>query len=106
MEIINLTEANFDTVLTTNNLMLVDFWADWCAPCRLMSLVLDRLAEQYGDQVTMAKVNVDQALELAVRFHVLAIPTVLTFKKGKLIDRQTGFMPGNFYMDLLNANLT
>ena len=86
-----LTQASFDeTVATTEGLLLVDFWAPWCGPCRAIAPVLDSLVAESGDRVKLAKVNVDDEPALAARHEIRSIPTILFFKDGKLVDQVVG----------------
>ena len=84
-----LTSANFRSAVATG-VTLVDFWAEWCGPCRMMGPVLDKLAGQYAGKVTVAKVNVDNEGELAQEFGVSSIPTLIVFKDGKEVNRYVG----------------
>jgi len=87
-EPINGTSGNFDTeVLQSETPVAVDFWASWCEPCRMVSPILDELASEYQGKVKVVKVNVDEAPELAGKYHIKAIPTILFFKDGKLVDK-------------------
>jgi thioredoxin len=74
-------------------LVLVDFWAAWCGPCRAIAPVLEKLVEGQGDRLSLVKVNVDESPELAARYEVRAIPTILLFKDGKIVDRVVGAVP-------------
>ena len=102
---IQFNKESFDKALGEGKLMMVDFWADWCGPCRMLSPVIDRLAEQYEGQVISGKVNVDDEQELAIRYGVMSIPTVIFFKDGKEIDRKVGVMPGDVFVQTLEQNL-
>ena len=102
---IQFNKESFDKALGEGKLMMVDFWADWCGPCRMLSPVIDRLAEQYEGQVISGKVNVDDEQELAIRYGVMSIPTVIFFKDGKEIDRKVGVMPGDAFVQTLEKNL-
>jgi thioredoxin 1 len=91
---ITVTEANFNTdVLQSKTLVLLDFWAQWCAPCRAVAPVLDELAEKYKGKFTVGKVNVDEFPELAAKFGVLNIPTLVFLKGGEEVDRVVGSQP-------------
>lgn len=87
-QVVDLDASNFDAV-TSEGLTLVDFWAEWCGPCKLMHPVFERLSKKYA-QVTFARVNVDQNQPLAARFGVQAIPTFIMFKDGRAVDRMMG----------------
>ena len=95
----------FDAALAEGKLMMVDFWADWCGPCRMLAPMVDDLAEKYAGKVVVGKVNVDEEQELAIRYGVMSIPTVIFFKDGKEIDRKVGVMPPEVFTKVLDANL-
>ena len=99
------TNTNFDGLLQDDKLVIVDFWATWCGPCRMISPLLDEVEEEMADKVTVVKVNVDDADEIAMRFRIMNIPTLLFFKNGQLVDRTVGAMPKNVLVDKINANL-
>ncbi|MBQ2281308.1 MAG: thioredoxin [Kiritimatiellae bacterium] len=88
-QIIELTNANFDSTIS-QGLTLVDFWAPWCMPCKLMGPIFDMVAEQLGDKVRFAKVNIDKELELANRLGIQSIPTLMLFKDGVDVDVRIG----------------
>ena len=91
---ITITQANFEPqVLQAKTPVLVDFWATWCAPCRAVAPVLDELAEKYRGRCAIAKVNVDETPEIAARFGILNIPTLIFFKSGEEVDRVVGLQP-------------
>ena len=96
---------SFDKALEEGKLMMVDFWADWCGPCRMLAPVMEALDQQYAGRVTVGKVNVDEEGELAIRYGVMNIPTVIFFKDGKEIDRRVGVMPPNAFTQVLDGNL-
>jgi thioredoxin 1 len=89
--IVNLSTATFDeTVNGAEGAILVDFWAEWCGPCKMITPVLEELAGELVDQVTIAKLNVDDNPEVAMRFNVMSIPTLLVFEGGELRKRLVG----------------
>ena len=90
---VNVTEATFDGVVTSEQPVVIDFWAPWCGPCRAIAPVLDELARELGDAVTIGKVNVDEQPALAARFGVQAIPQLVFFKDGELKDKVVGAVP-------------
>lgn len=85
----DLTEKNFDSVIG-NDVTLVDFWADWCGPCKMQAPVIDELAEKYEGKVTVAKLNVDDVPSIAARFGVMSIPTLIVYRQGEEVTRRVG----------------
>ncbi len=93
-EILDVTEATFDEhVMGSENLVLVDFWAEWCAPCRQLSPTLKALASEYADRIRVAKVDADASPQLAARYNVRALPTVLFVKDGQVAGSLVGNQP-------------
>ncbi len=104
VETIHLTEQNFDEALVaTQGLVMVDFWAEWCGPCRAIAPVLEELAEASEGRVTLMKVNVDENSGLAARYDIRSIPTILFFKEGALVDRVVGAVPKTVLQTIVNA---
>ncbi len=97
-----LTKDNFKTeVLESQIPVLVDFWAPWCGPCRMLGPVISEIAEAYDGKVKVGKVNVDDEEELAMQYGIESIPTVLLFKGGEVASQSLGFKPKAFFEDLL-----
>jgi thioredoxin 1 len=99
------TNSSFDGLLEDEKLVIVDFWATWCGPCRMLSPLLDEVEEEMADKVVVVKVNVDDADEIAMRYRIMSIPTLLFFKGGQLVDKTVGAMPKSTLVDRINANL-
>lgn len=93
---VSVTQANFESeVLGASRPVILDFWAQWCAPCRALAPTLDDLAQSYAGRVTVGKVNVDEVPDLAAKFGVMNIPTLVFFKGGREVDRVVGVQPKN-----------
>ena len=91
---ITLTSANFETeVLKSTTPVLVDFWAEWCMPCKMIAPVVDQLAADYAGRLKVGKINVDQENELAAQHNIVSIPTLLVFKDGKVVRQKVGAVP-------------
>ena len=87
------SEEAFDTLIGGDIPVLVDFWATWCGPCRMVAPIVGEIADQYAGKAVVAKVDVDELGELAQRYHVMNIPTLMVFKQGQLIDKAIGARP-------------
>ena len=91
MSVVNLNEKNFEEeVLKSDKTVLIDFWASWCGPCRMMSPVVDEIAEEMKDAVKVCKINIDEEQNLAVKYNVMSIPTFVVIRDGKEIGRTIG----------------
>lgn len=106
MSIINATDASFDTdVVNSDGLVLVDFWAAWCGPCKAIAPVLEELAEDYQGRVKIVKVDVDANPQSAARFGIRSIPTLFVFKNGERVDTVVGGRPKSEFTALLDKHL-
>lgn len=98
------TDANFQTdVLSSDKLTLVDFWAEWCGPCRMIGPIIEDLSSEYKDKATIGKVNVDDNANITMEYGVRNIPTLLFFKNGVLVDRHVGATSKKVLTDKLEA---
>ena len=92
-EILNLNQSNFSTIIhNENKLVLVDFWAEWCAPCKMLTPILEDISDDLKEKILIGKVNLDENQDLAAEFSIKSIPTLLLFEKGKLKDTKVGLM--------------
>lgn len=105
MAVIHFSKEGFDKALEQGTPMLVDFWADWCGPCRMLAPVVEKLADKYDGRVAVGKVNVDDQAELAGQYGVQSIPTVILFKDGREAARTVGVQPQPAYESLIAENL-
>ncbi len=87
------TDSNFDELIQSNNIVVVDFWAEWCGPCRMIAPILEDLGKFFGDQVVIGKLNVDDNPDSPEKYLIRNIPTILLFKDGKLADKVVGALP-------------
>lgn len=87
------TDGNFDDTVKSNSFLVIDCWASWCGPCRMLSPIIEELAEEYSDKVTFGKLNVDENVNISIKFQITAIPTILFFRNGKLVDTLIGALP-------------
>jgi thioredoxin 1 len=103
---LEITDANFEeTVLNSSKPVMVDFWAAWCGPCRMVGPIIDEISAEYADKAVVGKVDVDANQEFAAKYGVRNIPTVLVFQNGEVVGRQVGVAPKASYTDAIDALL-
>ncbi|XME01579.1 thioredoxin [Lachnospiraceae bacterium C1.1] len=102
MAAVVITEANFEEeVLKSDKTVLVDFWASWCGPCKMLSPIVDEIAEE-NSSIKVGKVNVDEEGDLAGKYNIMSIPTLLIFKDGKLVNQSVGVVPKQAILDMVS----
>ena len=107
MSISQVTDATFDSeVLKAEGPVIVDFWAEWCGPCKMISPIIEKLANEMGDKVKVVKVNIDDNLDSPSKYGVRSIPTLMLFNKGKLIDSKVGVASKTALSEWFEANVT
>jgi thioredoxin 1 len=102
---IEVNDANFDATLKENQFLLVDFWAEWCGPCRKVAPVMEDLAKEYEGRVKVAKLDVDSNPQTAMKFRVMSIPTIILFKNGQPVEVMVGAAPKGNFVARLNKHL-
>jgi thioredoxin 1 len=102
---IELNDANFDQIINSDKPVLVDFWAEWCGPCKMIGPVVEELAGDYDGKAVVGKLNVDENPAVTARFGVRSIPTLLVFKGGQIVDKQVGAVPKSVLNQKLQAQV-
>ncbi|HEY0653188.1 MAG TPA: thioredoxin [Chryseosolibacter sp.] len=100
-----LNDANFDATINSDKPVLVDFWAEWCGPCKMIGPVVEELAGDYEGKAVIAKLNVDENPSVTARFGIRSIPTLLVFKGGQIVDKQVGAVPKSVLAQKLEAQV-
>ena len=104
---VELTDANFsDKVMTNDGVAVVDFWATWCGPCKMISPIIDEVSKDFDGKAVVGKVDVDSNSELSVKYNVRSIPTILVFKNGEVVDRHVGVITKAQLESKINAALS
>ncbi len=100
------TDANFqETAIATDSVTVVDFWAEWCGPCRMIGPIIEELSREYAGKVVVGKVNVDHNPEVSMKYGIRSIPTVLILKKGEVVDKQVGVTTKKVLVDKIESHL-
>jgi thioredoxin 1 len=102
---VEITDANFEEIINTNQPVLVDFWAEWCGPCKMIGPVVEELASDYAGKAVIAKLNVDENPIVSAKFGIRSIPTLLILKKGEIVDKQVGVVPKSVLAQKIDAQL-
>ncbi|HYC84389.1 MAG TPA: thioredoxin [Chryseosolibacter sp.] len=100
-----LNDANFDAAINSEKPVLVDFWAEWCGPCKMIGPVVEELASDYEGKAVIGKLNVDENPNVTARFGIRSIPTLLVFKGGQIVDKQIGAVPKSVLAQKLEAQV-
>ena len=102
---VHFNKEGFDKALASGQLLMVDFWADWCGPCKMLAPVIEGLGDEYEGKAVIGKINVDEEQELAIRYGVMSIPTVIFFKDGEEVARKVGVLPAAQFTEVLDNYL-
>ena len=102
---VEITDSNFNEIVSKNDVVLVDFWAEWCGPCRMIAPMIEELANEYDGKAIIGKLDVDNNQESSIKFGVRSIPTLLVFKNGEMVDRHVGAVPKETLSSSINSNL-
>lgn len=102
---IEITDANFDEIINTDKPILVDFWAEWCGPCKMIGPVVEELANDYDGKAVIGKVDVDTNPNTSAKFGIRSIPTLLVIKNGQIVEKQVGAVPKSVLSQKLEAHL-
>lgn len=104
-QILYLNTKEFDELINKEKLVLIDFWATWCTPCRMLAPVIEKIAEQYDGKLVVGKVDIDEQQELAIRYGIQSIPTVILFKDGKVAAKEIGVKPLKSFTSLIDSQI-
>jgi thioredoxin 1 len=101
--VVTITESNYTEIINGDKLTVIDFWAEWCSPCRMVSPIIDSLAEEFGDEIVVAKCDVDEMGFISEKYGIRNIPAVLFIQDGKVVDRIIGANPKEKYVTKINS---
>jgi thioredoxin 1 len=102
---VEITDSNFEEILKSDQPVLVDFWAEWCGPCKMIGPLVEELAGDYDGKAVIGKVNVDENPNMSAKFGIRSIPTLLVFKGGEIVDKQIGAVPKQVLADKIDAQM-
>lgn len=103
MSVIKITSENFEEeVIASNKTVIIDFYADWCGPCKMMSPIIDKIAEELGENVKVGKINTDENMDLAEKYEIMSIPTIMIFKNGEVIKKFLGVTDKREIIEAIN----
>lgn len=102
---VEITDSNFNDIINTEKPVLVDFWAEWCGPCKMIGPVVEELAGDYDGKAVVGKLDVDSNPEVSAKFGIRSIPTLLVFKNGEVVDKQVGAVSKNILAQKLDAQM-
>lgn len=102
---LEITDSTFDEILNSDKLVVMDFWAEWCGPCRMISPIIEELSAEYADKAVIGKVDVDSNDEITSKFGIRNIPTILFFKNGELVDKHVGAAQKTALVEKINKLL-
>ena len=107
MTILNVEDKDFkEKVLNSDKPVLCDFWAEWCGPCKMLTPILEEISQELNQKVQVVKVNLDENQDLAMKYSIRSIPTLLLFSNGELVDTKVGLIPKNDIVDWLNSKVS
>ncbi len=99
---LQITDATLDTVLDTDKLVVIDFWAEWCGPCKMIGPIIEEIGEEYKDKIVVGKLNVDENDETTGKYGIRNIPTVLFIKNGEVVDKAVGAGPKTLFTEKID----